>query len=184
MWRESPSESADVRHLILVGLPGSGKTTVGDRLAARLGRAFVDFDAELERRAGLSIAELFTRDGEPAFREAEAGISAELAARDEPLVLAPGGGWIANPSATATLRPRGRIIYLRVRPEAAVRRMGDDVARRPLLAGGDPVAAVRALLERRGAAYAVADVVLDTEALTVAETVDTLEELIRELERA
>jgi shikimate kinase len=172
-----------VRHVILVGLPGSGKSTVGARLAARLGREFLDFDAELERRAGLSVAELFARDGEPAFRAAEAALASEVAASARALVVAPGGGWIANPPAVATLRPRGRIIYLRVGAESVVRRMGPDVARRPLLAGADPVAAARALLERRAPGYEAADVVLDTEPLTVAETVDTLEVLIRDLER-
>ena len=172
-----------MRHLILVGLPGSGKTTVGLRLAERLGRPFVDFDAELERRAGVSVAEMFAREGEAAFRAAEAGLADEMARRAEPLVLAPGGGWIANPAATAPLRHRGRIIYLRVSADAAVRRMGGNVARRPLLAGDDPVAAVRALLARRATGYEGADVVLDTEALTADETVDTLEGLVRQLER-
>jgi len=184
MWREWRSDLADRRHLVLVGLPGAGKTAVGERLADRLGRAFVDFDAELERRAERSVAELFARDGEPAFRRAEAELAAELAERGTPHVLAPGGGCLANPAAAATLRPAGRIIYLRVSAASAVRRMGPAVARRPLVAGDDPVGAVAALLRRRETLYATADLVLDTDALTLDETVDTLEVLVRELERA
>jgi shikimate kinase len=172
-----------VRHLVLVGLPGAGKTAVGQRLAHRLGRGFVDFDAELERRAGCAVSEIFARDGEPAFRAAEAALAGELMGCLEPLVLAPGGGCLANPAAAATLRPAGRIIYLRVSPDSAVRRMGPQVALRPLVAGGDPVRAVGALLGRREALYASADLVLDTDALTLDETVDTLEVLVRELER-
>ena len=183
-FSEWPSDLAEKRHLVLVGLPGAGKTAVGARLAERLGRAFVDFDAELERRAGCSVAEIFAREGEAAFRASEATLAGELAARQSPLVLAPGGGCLANPAAAATLRPAGRIIYLRVSAESAVRRMGADVARRPLVAGRDPVAAVGALLARREPLYASADLVLDTDALTLAETVDTLEVLVRELERA
>ncbi len=169
---------------MLVGLPGAGKTAVGERLAHRLGRGFVDFDAELERRAGRTVSEIFASDGEGAFREAEAALAGELAGRAEPHVLSPGGGCLANPAAAATLRPAGRIIYLRVSAESAVRRMGPEVTRRPLVAGGDPVAAVEALLGRREALYATADLVLDTDALTLEETVDTLEVLVRELERA
>ena len=188
MWRESrsvlPRRGAESKHLVLVGLPGAGKTAVGAHLADRLSRPFVDFDAELERRAGCAVADIFAREGEGAFRTAEAALAEELSGRGEPHVLAPGGGCLANPAAAATLRPAGRIIYLRVSAESAVRRMGPEVARRPLVAGGDPVGAVRTLLRRRESLYATADLVLDTDALTLAETVDTLEVLVRELERA
>jgi shikimate kinase len=171
---------AEARHVILVGLPGAGKSAVGERLARRLGRPFLDFDSELERRTGTSVAQMFARAGEAAFRAAEAALAAELAVLPEPLVLAPGGGWVANPAAAATLRPRGRIIYLRVTPAAAVRRMGPAVYRRPLLATRDPVVALEELLARRASLYAEADITLDTESLTVDETVATLETLLRE----
>ena len=171
------------RHLVLVGLPGAGKTSAGQRLAAQLGRPFLDFDEELERRTGRSVTELFAADGEAAFRAAEAALSAELVARPA-MVLAPGGGWMANVQAAATLRPAARIIYLRVSPAAALDRMGTALAARPLLAGANPQAALEDLLRRREALYATADHVLDTEALSVAEVADTLEAITRELERA
>lgn len=184
-WRSGlASRAPDPKHLVLVGLPGAGKTAVGEHLADRLRRPFVDFDVELERRAGVTVSEIFAREGESAFRAAEAALAGELSGRPDPHVLAPGGGCLANPAAAATLRPAGRIIYLRVSAESAVRRMGPEVARRPLVAGGDPVGAVRTLLRRRESLYGTADLILDTDALTLAETVDTLEVLVRELERA
>lgn len=171
------------RHLVLVGLPGAGKTSVGRLAAERLGRAFLDFDEEIERRAGRSVAALFAGDGEAAFRAREAELSAELADR-EAMVLAPGGGWMANHLAAATLRPVARIIYLRVSPGAALDRMGPARATRPLLAGVDPRAALDALLHRREAVYAMADHVLDTDALSVDEVAESLVAITRDLERA
>jgi len=168
---------------VLVGLPGAGKTSAGQLVAAQLGRPFLDFDEELERRAGRSVTDLFARDGEAAFRAAEAALSAELVDRTA-MVLAPGGGWMANAEAAATLRPAARIIYLRVSAAAALDRMGSALAARPLLAGADPRTALEGLLRRREALYAMADQVLDTEALSVAEVADTLVAITRELERA
>ena len=166
---------------MLVGLPGAGKSTVGRRLGALLGRPFLDLDAEIERRAGCTVAEVFARDGEPAFREREAALSAELAA-GSPMVLAPGGGWVANPAAVATLRPAARIIYLRVSPASALERMGAGHAARPLLAGADPRAALDGLLARRAVLYAVADHTIDTEALSVHEVAESLVAMLPELE--
>jgi shikimate kinase len=100
------------------------------------------------------------------------------------MVLAPGGGWMANAVAAATLRPAARIIYLRVSPAEALARMGSARAARPLLAGEDAVAALDALLRRREALYAMADHALDTEALSVDEVVDSLVAITRDLESA
>ncbi len=154
-------------HVVLVGLPGAGKSTVGPRVAARLGRAFVDFDAELERRAGRTVAEQFARDGEPAFRAAEAALSAELA-NGAPAVLAPGGGWVANAAARRALGGSGAapavLVYLRVPPALAAARLAGERHLRPLLAGAaDPLAAVGALLARRGPLYEEADAVVDAD---------------------
>jgi shikimate kinase len=87
-------------HLILVGLPGSGKTTIGAMLAERLGRTFLDFDAEIERREGMPVASIFAQRGEQAFRVLERKLTEEL--RDVGnMVVAPGGGWAADPSVVA-----------------------------------------------------------------------------------
>ena len=147
-------------HVVLVGLPGAGKSTVGPLVAAALGRPFVDLDAELERRVGASVAEQFAGEGEPAFRRREAELSAELA-RGGGAVLAPGGGWLANAVAAATLRPLGVLIYLLVRPADAIARLGEGRATRPLLAGPDPLGALEALYARRRALYEEADATVD-----------------------
>jgi len=141
------------RHLVLIGLPGVGKTTVGRALARKLHRPFVDLDAEIEQLFEKSVARIFAEDGEAAFRLGEAHLSARLATSTDPTVVAPGGGWVMNESATAHLRGSARIIYLRVSPDEAVRRMGRGVTRRPLLASGDVVSALTALHDRRREAY-------------------------------
>ncbi len=170
------------RHVILVGLPGAGKSTVGPLVAAALDRPFLDFDAELERRVGASVPEQFARDGEAAFRAREAGLSRELAAAPA-MVLAPGGGWLANSAASAPLRPAGSIIYLRTAPAAALARLGAAVADRPLLAAADdPLAALSALLARRSAGYEAADFTVDTDGCDPAGVADRVVALVRTAE--
>ena len=165
-------------HLILIGLPGAGKSSLGRKVARQMGVPFVDLDAEIERVEGRAIAEIFAQEGEPYFREREHALTAALRERSS-MVLAPGGGWATDPRNPALLRPPGRIIYLRVSARTAVRRMGVGVHRRPLLAGGDPVAALEALLERRAPVYATADAVVETERRTQQEIVAAVCEIAR-----
>lgn len=151
------------RHVILIGLPGVGKTTVGRIVAKRLGRQFFDVDREVEQLFGKPVSRIFAEDGEAAFRRGEAEVSARLGRSPDPLVISPGGGWVTNEPARAHLRGSARIIYLRVSPDEAVRRMGRGVARRPLLASGDPVSALNVLHDRRRQAYEeLADLTIDT----------------------
>ena len=152
-------------HLILVGLPGAGKSTVGRLLATRLERWFSDFDIEIERSIGLSVSEIFAQQGEAAFRAAEVLVSQRLALDPRgPGVLAPGGGWIANVDAVAHLRATSRIIYLRVSPDAAVGRMGRGVVTRPLFKNETPIVVMQRLLDQRGALYeGAADLIVDTD---------------------
>ncbi|HEY0970234.1 MAG TPA: shikimate kinase [Gemmatimonadales bacterium] len=157
-------------HLILVGLPGVGKSTVGAGVAALLGVPFLDLDVELERRAGMSVHEIFRVRGEPHFRRLERDLTAELAGAP-PMVLAPGGGWIAQPGVAALLRPPGRIIYLSASPEVVAARMGAGMASRPLLAGSDPAERLAALLAARERDYLSADAVVNTELLDVQQVI-------------
>jgi shikimate kinase len=170
-----PDSAADpsLPHVVLVGLPGSGKSTVGRLLAHQLGRTFLDFDEELVRRQGMSVAEIFAIHGEHRFRELERELTAELLEFGN-MVLAPGGGWIAQPDAVALLRPRSRMFYLRMRPGMALKRMGSTQARRPLLQHPNPLAELERLFLSRKAAYESADDVLDVERLQPQQVVNLI----------
>jgi len=160
---DTDARSDAAPHLILVGLPGVGKTTIGRAAAKHLGRRFIDFDQEIERRAGLDVREIFRLKGEDHFRQLEFDLTQELSGTSG-MILSPGGGWITQTRSVELLRAAGRIIYLRASPEAVARRLR-RVETRPLLAGRDPVVALTELYDRRRALYETADVVLDTERL-------------------
>ena len=148
------------RHLVLVGLPGSGKTTVGARAAALLGAAFTDLDLVITQAAGRPVREVFAEEGEPAFRTLER--AARQGALDAPPhLIAPGGGWAAEPgNLEAAARKGARVVYLRVTPEAAAGRLPQDGSR-PLLGPGNPTARLRELLTRREPFYARAEATVD-----------------------
>jgi shikimate kinase len=120
----------------LVGMPGSGKSTVGPELAARLGVPYVELDAEIERAAGTSVREIFSREGEARFRELEAAALTEAAARD-PSVVSCGGGVVLEPANRVTLRATGEVVFLSV-PLEELRARVRPAAERPLIrAEGD-----------------------------------------------
>lgn len=152
--------------VVLVGLMGAGKTTAGRQLARLLGCRFVDLDDEIVRRAGRSIEDLFDREGEARFRELEAEVTAALAAglasgRETGLVVAAGGGWMANAAARAAL-PGAITVWLKVTAAEASRRVDRETTRRPLLSGADPELVLEALLAERLPAYGEATYTVDT----------------------
>ncbi len=153
------------RHILLVGLPGSGKSVVGRLVAEQLGAGFVDVDAILVRREGKPITMIFAEQGEAAFREMERR-EVEAALGAAPAVIAPGGGWAAQPGALEAAKARGAlVIYLRTRPETAAERAAPE-GTRPLLLGEDPLARMRQLYKERDPIYRTAHAQVDTDRKT------------------
>jgi shikimate kinase len=174
MFRTSrPVSAADPSrpHIVLVGIPGAGKSTIGKLAAERLGRAFLDFDREIERREGQTVAEIFAQQGEPAFRQLERDLTKELAEFGG-MIVAPGGGWIMDPDNLAVLEGHARLVWLKVRPETALVRLKDQVAARPLLIRPDPLGELRKLLQQREALFATAQHLINTEMVTLSQAVD------------
>jgi shikimate kinase len=178
-WVGTPTD----RHIVLVGLPGSGKSTVGKAVAAALHRAFLDFDKEIERREGSDISTIFAEKGEPYFREKERELTSQLATSGG-LVLSPGGGWMANGDSLSLLRHRARVIYLMVKPETALKRMGASRTSRPILVRPDPLGELRRLLTERGTVYERADHVIDTERMSAQQVIDKVVALATSMGRA
>jgi shikimate kinase len=159
----------DPRHVVLVGMMGAGKSTVGAQLADRLERPFVDLDGEIVRRSGRSIAELFADDGEAAFRTFEAATFADVIESETPLVIATGGGIVDGPARSMLT---GVIaIWLTATVETLVERVGSGEGR-PLLASG-VTQSLTSLLEKRRDLYAsVARITVAVDALTPHDVVD------------
>ena len=138
-------------HLILVGLPGAGKSAVGEALGERLNRSFLDFDREIE-------------------------LTLELRQYGN-MIVAPGGGWVTNKGVVEIIRPPAKLVYLKVKAETALKRLGDQRAARPLLSRPDPLGELRRLLVEREPLYGQSDHVISTEVLDIKRVVDKLAEL-------
>ncbi len=159
--------------LVLVGLPGSGKTTVGRQLARRLRLPFVDSDHAIERRLGCSVREYFEREGEDRFRDLESEVLDDLSLNHHG-VLSTGGGSVLRPINRERLRERGKVFYLRSSPEEVFRRLRYD-QNRPLLQVADPQARLRDLYEKRDPLYReTAHVVIETGRPTVSALVSII----------
>lgn len=163
------------RHLVLVGLPASGKSTVGPMLAEELGIGFLDLDDQISASEGISVPELWTERGEAEFRRLELE-HMDRALQGPRSVIAPGGGWAAIPGAMSRARELAFIIYLRVKAGSAARRLvegarGDQGGEmsRPVL-GNDPLRRLGELLAERERFYLEADLVIVNEG-TAAEAV-------------
>lgn len=151
-----------VPHLILVGLPGAGKSTVGALLADELGRPLLDFDIEIARREGMPITDIFGQRGEAHFRDLEHALTVELTQLGG-MVLSPGGGWVARPDNLTLLRPPARMIYLKVGTSIALQRMGASATSRPLLDRPNPKGELDRLLSARILVYESADIVVNVD---------------------
>jgi shikimate kinase len=155
--------------LTLIGYRATGKTTLAKLLAERLGWQWIDADVEIERRAGKTIAAIFADDGEPAFRDLEAQVIADLCRRDR-LVIAAGGGASLRAENRRAMRAAGPVLWLTAKPETILSRMNADAttaARRPSLTGKSPLEEIVEVLTLREPIYReAADKVLDTEGKT------------------
>lgn len=182
----SPHDSADTarerepapRGVVLLGLPGAGKSTVGALVAARLGWAFVDLDAVIEADVGASVAEIFAREGEAGFRAREhaatLSLVREMATGARRVVLSPGGGWVEDPANLTALGPEIVSVYLRVKPIIALGRLGDAAASRPLIAGRNSGEALGVILRRRESSYLQANHTVNTDSMTPGEVCDSI----------
>ena len=152
--------------LVLVGYRGTGKSTVGQIVANRLNRRFLDADLEIEARAGRSISRIFAELGEPAFRDWEERTLRDLAVSHPGSILATGGGAVVRPANRQILADYGFVVWLRAEPAELARRLEADHragAERPSLTGAGTIAEIAHVLEARNAFYAeVADVVIET----------------------
>src|SRR4051794_35650321 len=153
----APVGTTEPMELVVVGLPGSGKTAVGRRVAARHDAAFIDLDEEIERVAGLRIPEIFEAEGEAGFRRRERAAIDALGPADASArltrVIAPGGGAIVDPRNRWRLFRCRRIAWLDVRTEVLAQRLRRSPNVRPLIAGRDPMGAIRELSAARAPFY-------------------------------
>jgi len=160
-------------NLVLVGPMGAGKSSIGRRLAGRLGLRFVDADRAIEDATGATVPVIFECEGEAGFRARESALIAELCAGEGQLI-ATGGGAVLDERNRAVLRERGFVVYLRVGIEQQLRRLARDRTR-PLLAGADRRERLQQLAAQRGPLYdAIADLTFDCDRLTVADAVARL----------
>jgi shikimate kinase len=149
------------RSIVLVGMMGVGKSSIGRRLATRLGVPFVDADSEIEQAAGMSIPDIFARHGEAYFRNGEARVIARLL-ESGPQVLASGGGAVMNADTRAAIKAKGVSIWLRAEFDVLMRRIAKRKHERPMLQTEDPSETLRQLLITREPFYALADLTVQS----------------------
>lgn len=165
------------RTIVLIGMMGAGKTTIGRRLAPRLGLKFFDADEEIQLAAGMSVADLFVTHGEASFRTGEAQVIARLLS-GPPHVLATGGGAVLNADTRRRIKEQAISVWIKADVDTLLKRATRRDTR-PLLRQGDPRATLKGLLDARAALYAEADIVVPTRPGPHGRTVDAIVEALR-----
>jgi len=170
------------RAIVLVGMMGSGKSSVGRRLAGRLGLSFVDADTEIETAAHMTIPEIFAQRGEAEFREGERRVISRVLTTRAPLVLATGGGAFMNAETRERVKELGISVWLKAEPDVLMRRVRKR-SNRPLLQTADPEATLRRMLAEREPVYALADITIlssdEPHEVVVGETIAALDDYLR-----
>lgn len=160
-------------NFVLIGFMATGKSAVGRRVAERLGWSFFDTDDMIERQTGHTIADLFAKGGEDAFRELESKTVSLVALMDK-AVIATGGGVPLRPDNMDELERNGRVVLLTASPETIIKRLNLGAVPRPLLAGADPAARVKKLLAQRQSVYARNSLTVSTDGLDEKQVVDLI----------
>jgi shikimate dehydrogenase len=180
---KAKKQAKDIKTSIaLIGFMGAGKSSTGRALARKTGKTFVDIDQRIEKRAGKSIARIFTEEGEPAFREMEREVTAE-AARKGGQVIACGGGVVLNKTNITALKKNAVMIYLDVSVEAVGKRVASSRVKRPLLANSNSSETIDRLMQSRRPLYEqAADITLDASDLSIEAAADKIIERLGEYE--
>lgn len=174
-------KTANKKNIFLIGFMGSGKTTVGLRLSYKLRIPVEDTDKLIEQREGRTIGSIFAKEGEPCFREWETELLRQIGGRNYGRVISAGGGTPTNPVNRSLMQEHGIVVYLRVRPETVYERLRTDTTR-PLLQCEDPLRRIKELMEARKEAYeGCADIVIDTDELSMEEILDKILSGIKEI---
>ena len=166
------------RHIVLIGLPGSGKTTIGRLVAERLDAGFVDSDMVVVRKMQMPIFRIFATQGETRFREMEREIM-EQALAGPPSVVAPGGGWAVQPGQLEAAQQTSFVVYLKTMVTTASKRAASDTTR-PMLAGEDPLDQMRKLLKEREPFYNRADAEVKNDTKSAEAVADEIVALAKE----
>lgn len=168
-----------MKNIILVGFMGTGKSAVGELLAKRLKRPFVDLDRQIEKEAGRPVPQIFAEQGEEMFRKLEAQAVREVASKDSQ-VIATGGGVMLDDSNVEALKKNGLVVCLTAQPETILKRTLASLPSRPLLNSPNPKERVEELLALRAPFYAKADKTIDTSDRLVSEVVEEISAWIPE----
>lgn len=177
----SDDEFPITRTIALIGLMGVGKSSVGRRLAQRLGLEFADGDTEIETAAGMTVSDIFAKLGEDAFRAGEARVMSRLLERP-PIVLATGGGAVLDPGTRALLKEKATTVWMRADLDVLAERVRRRDTR-PLLRGQDPLEALERLAHARYPIYGEADVTVEVGGGSHAQAVEAIVRELKRLER-